>query len=249
MENQALFARMHDLQPGDPARRRIRDDLIVLNLPLSRRLARRHWSKVEPLEDMEQVAAIGLIKSVDDYDPRFEVPFVGYAVPKISGELWRYLRDYPGTVRVPRTLQELQTRLRSASEELAGDGQAAPGPRVLADRVEIEESAVVEALVADRMRFPRSLDSPAAGTEVPLREVIGRDDAAIEAVERRESVDALMCALPERERFVVQLCVMQEVSQRRIAEIVGVSQMQVSRLRTHALDRLRRLIGVPLDWR
>jgi RNA polymerase sigma-B factor len=221
-----------------PADDEARDTIITEHLGMARQLARRHYSVFEPLEDLEQVAAIGLVKAVDDYDQRRGVPFRAYAAAKIKGELWRYLRDGPGLVRIPRAIQELQGRLRRASEKLSTEGDAEPDSRTLADDVGIEEDKVIEAMCADGLRYPRSLNN-ARGRGAPAEETVGHDDEDIEALEVRESLRSLVNSLPPRERRVIELHVLLDLNQRQVAEIVGVSQMHVSRLCRSALHRLR----------
>jgi RNA polymerase sigma-B factor len=216
-----------------------RERLITNHLPLAHRLARQHWTRREPIEDLEQVAAVGLVKAVDGFDPDRAVPFIAYAIPKIRGELWRYLRDCTGSVRVPRPLQELQSRIRQAR----GDQNDA---HEIAALVGADESAVRDALSADDLRFPYSLEQPAGTDGRPLQEFVGSPDPDMTAIENRQTVTALLALLSERERRVVVLTVMSDLSQRQVAALVGVSQMHVSRLRAAGIGRLRQLSG--LAW-
>jgi RNA polymerase sigma-B factor len=234
-----LFTLMHTLPHGHMTRTKLRTSLVTEHLPLARQLARRHCSPIERLEDLEQVAVVGLIKAVDAYDPRRQVPFPGYAVPKILGEVWRHLRDSPGTIRVPRPVQELQGRLRSAQEELTSSDARAPSDESLALCLGVKRSRVTEALQADDMRFPLSLDQPIGAGTQPLHEVIGSSDSALETVEQRQSLISMMADLTDQQRRIVLLRVLYDMSQRQIGEIVGVSQMHVSRLLSEALRRLR----------
>jgi len=221
---------------------RSRDQLIIVHLPLAHRLARQQWSGIEPLEDLQQVASVGLVKAADAYDEQRAACFVSYAIPKINGELWRYLRDCLGTVRIPRPLQELQGRLRTMQQRSASPGES-PGVPDLAAWVEDEEKKVLEALAADRVRFPVSLQQPSGPNGTLLGDYIGTHDDDIDAVEKRHTAYALLGCLPEAERRVVQLTVMYELPQRTVAQRLGVSQMQVSRLRASGLRRLRQQAG------
>jgi RNA polymerase sigma-B factor len=218
-----------------------RDELVRRFLPMARKLALRYARGSEPLEDLEQVAALGLLKAVDRYDPGRGFAFTSFAVPTILGELRRHFRNFAWTAHVPRAVQERVMAVRRATDELTRAGERKPTVRRLAEHMGSTEEEVVEALgaVASTDRVP--LDAAAAGRDgelLTLAERLGRDEAGYELVEDRGTVASVMHILTQREREVLTLRFFSELSQTEIAERIGVSQMQVSRVLRAALARL-----------
>jgi RNA polymerase sigma-B factor len=233
-EERALFTR----RERDGA---ARDALVERFLPLARRLARAYDGGDER-EDLDQVAAIGLLKAIDRFDPSRGLAFSSSAVPTIAGELKRHLRDRAWSVRVPRAIQDLTLRLERVSVDLAGELGRAPTAAELAARADATIEQVSEALQAARARRAASLDEPShndLGGD-PVGWEIGVEDFGFAAVEDAEQVEQLMQVLTPRERLVLEMRFGQDHYQWQIAERLGVTQMQVSRLIRNAIAQLRR---------
>jgi RNA polymerase sigma-B factor len=216
-----------------------RDQLVELHLPLVRSLARRYAGRGEPLEDLVQVASIGLIKAIDRFDVDRGVELSTYAIPTIVGELKRHFRDTGWAVHVPRRLKELSLRLNQAVEELGTTLGRSPTIAELAAAVEADQEEVVEALDASRAYTAVSLSAP-ADDEGGLRlELIGEDEAGYETSEHRADLLPGLERLDERERRILHLRFSNGMTQSQIAKEVGISQMHVSRLIRRALETMR----------
>jgi RNA polymerase sigma-B factor len=237
MSDLELFARMR--VDGDLHAREL---LIERYLPLARRLARRYQHTDEPIEDLIQVAAIGLLKAVDRFDCSREVMFSSYAVPTILGELKRHFRDRTWSVRVPRDLQELALRVDQTVTRLSLGQRRSPSVGEIAQAVQVPEEQVLEALEAMGAYRASSLDAPRSTREEEtesVAEALGRNDQGFDRAEDRATLGPLMGRISERERTVLQLRFGDDLTQAEIGERIGVSQMQVSRLIRQALARLR----------
>lgn len=221
---------------------RARETLIRRYLPLARRLARRYQHTDEPLEDLVQVASIGLLKAIDRFDCAREVMFSSYAVPTILGELKRHFRDRTWSVRVPRDLQELALRVDQAVAKLSIGTRRSPSVGEIARLVEVSEEQVLDALEAMGAYRAGSLDAPRATREEETESVadsLGSNDSGFERAEERATLQPLLERVSERERTVLELRFGEDLTQAEIGERIGVSQMQVSRLIRQALTRLR----------
>ena len=240
-EARELFRRMADLSPEDPARMQIRDRLVRMHLPLVEHLARRFRNRGEPLDDLTQVATIGLIKSVDRFDPQRGVEFSTYATPTIIGEIKRHFRDKGWAVRVPRRLQELRLSLTAATSELSQRNGRSPTVAELATHLGLTEEEVLEGLESANAYSTLSLDVPESGDdESPaVADSLGSEDEALEGVEYRESLKPLLEQLPAREKRILLLRFFGNMTQSQIAEEIGISQMHVSRLLARTLTQLR----------
>jgi RNA polymerase sigma-B factor len=234
-----LFARMHaDVHP-DP---RIRELLIERYLPLARRLAHRYQHTDEPIEDLVQVASIGLLKAVDRFDCTRQVMFSSYAVPTILGELKRHFRDRTWSVRVPRDLQELALRVDQTVTRLSVGRRRSPSVGEIARTVGASEEQVLDALEAMGAYRASSLDAPRSTRDEEAESVVdafGAEDLGFDRAEERATLEPLMRRISERERTVLRLRFAEDLTQAEIGERIGVSQMQVSRLIRQALTRLR----------
>jgi RNA polymerase sigma-B factor len=234
---------MASLPEGDPERRRIRDHLVELHLPVVEHLGRRFQHRGEPLDDLIQVATIGLIKSLDRFDPERGVEFSTYAPPTILGEIKRHFRDKSWAVRVPRQLQEMRLALTSATADLAQTLGRSPTVAELAHHLGAPEEEVLEGLEAANAYSTISLDAPSGDSgeeESPtLADTLGGDDLSLEGVEDRESLRPLLAELPARERRILVLRFFGNLTQSQIAEEIGISQMHVSRLLARTLAQLR----------
>jgi RNA polymerase sigma-B factor len=245
---QALLTLLADLPPDSPDRTRVRARLIELYLPLAEYLARRFRNRGEPLDDLTQVAGMGLIKSVDGFDPTRGAAFTSYAIPMIVGELKRHFRDKGWDVRVPRRLQELRLELGKISGDLAQELGRSPTVADLAGRVGVSEEEVIEGLESGHAYRALSINVPVSGDEggAELGDLLGDVDRALEAVDYRESLRPVIARLPEREQRIIAMRFFGNLTQTQIAQRLGISQMHVSRLLTHALTFLRGELVEPL---
>jgi RNA polymerase sigma-B factor len=213
-------------------------------MPLARKLARRYYSGGEPLDDLVQVANLGLVKAIDRFDDTRGVSFSSYAVPTITGELRRYFRDNVWSLHVPRGMQERALAVKRVSRKFAEDTGRTPTVAELASRLELDEQGVIDGLKAHEAFDTLSLDAPASADEESEArsriETIGATDPGFELAEDRLTVDAVLKRLPLKERLVLQMRYIEDRTQSEIAARIGVSQMQVSRTLSRTLDRLQR---------
>ena len=232
------------LNPHEPRREALRQRAIEHSLPLAERLARRFHGMGESPADLNQVAALGLMKAIDGFDPEYGTDFGGYATPTIVGELKRYFRDKGWGVHVPRRLQELRIEINRVRDTLGQQLGRSPTPRDVAEHLGVGEDHVLEALVASSAYRPVSLFAPLGGDDDAgtLADVLGDDDRAIDGVEFRHAVRPLIARLPERERRILSLRFYGNRTQAQIADDLGISQMHVSRLLSRTLDGLRRAL-------
>jgi RNA polymerase sigma-B factor len=242
-----LFERLAALPPDDPERARLRATLVELHLPLVEYLARRFRNRGEWLDDLTQVATIGLIKSIDRFDLERGVEFSTYATPTIVGEIKRHFRDKGWAVRVPRRLQELKLSLTKAIGELAQREGRAPTVSELAAHLQMTEEEVLEGLESANAYSTVSLDAPDSGDEdaPAVADSLGMIDEALEGVEYRESLKPLLERLPPREKKILLLRFFGNLTQSQIAAELGISQMHVSRLLARTLAQLRE--GLTVD--
>lgn len=236
-----LFAQFTSLNEDDPERDRLRDELVEQHLPLVEYLARRFRNRGEPLDDLVQVATIGLIKSVDRFDMERGVEFSTYATPTIVGEIKRHFRDKGWAIRVPRRLQELKLNLTKATSELSQRNGRAPTVSELAAHLEMSEEDILEGLESANAYSAVSLDAPDSGDDdsPAVADSLGVMDEALEGVEYRESLKPLLEELPAREKRILMLRFFGGMTQSQIAEELGISQMHVSRLLARTLAQLR----------
>ncbi|MBD0707432.1 RNA polymerase sigma factor SigF [Streptomyces sp. CBMA291] len=236
----ALFVTLRELPEGSPEKAELRNRLVRMHLPLVEHLARRFRNRGEPLDDLTQVATIGLIKSVDRFDPERGVEFSTYATPTVVGEIKRHFRDKGWAVRVPRRLQELRLSLTTATAELSQQHGRSPTVHELAERLGISEEEVLEGLESANAYSTLSLDVPDTDDESPaVADTLGAEDEALEGVEYRESLKPLLEDLPPREKRILLLRFFGNMTQSQIAQEVGISQMHVSRLLARTLAQLR----------
>lgn len=222
-----------------------REALIEEHLPLARSLARRYRRGNESLDDLVQVASVGLIKAVDRFDPSLGHSFSTFAQPTIVGELLRHFRDTGWGVHVARGTQELALKVRTAAQRHEAETGTAPTPRQLAEQIGADLEAVVEALGALANRTALSLATPAGSDhtegETTLADTLGTADSGYDDAEARAVLDPAMRHLPPRERKILWMRFVADMTQSEIATQIGVSQMQISRLLRQSLDRLTEL--------
>lgn len=229
----------------DPA---VRDALIEAHIGLAEYLARRFGNRGEPLDDLVQVASIGLVKAVDRFDPERAVEFSTYATHTIVGELKRHFRDKGWAVRAPRRMQELYLRIgkivSTASQELG----RSPTVAEIAKEAEVTEEEVLEALEAGQAYRFASLDSSGGGDDGDgdgMSAQLGQDEPGLADAERRATMDPLLATLPEREQTILRLRFYDDLTQSEIADRLGISQMHVSRLLSRSLAKLRHQADLP----
>jgi RNA polymerase sigma-B factor len=224
------------------AGRRARDRLIESHLPLARRLALRYRRSPEPIDDLVQVASLGLVKAAERWDPDRGVPFSSFAAPTILGELRRYFRDSTWHVRPPRPVQELGLAIDAARESLTAANGREPTAADLAARLGRPQEDIVDAFRAADARRPRSLDAPVQDTaDEPSKtagDLLGYVDGEFERVEARATFEGVTAILDERAREILRLRFEADLIQAEIAERVGCSQMHVSRILRTSLERL-----------
>jgi len=238
----ALLSLLADL-PAGADRDRVRARLIELYIPLAEYLARRFRNRGEQFDDLVQVANLGLIKSVDGYDPSRGAAFTSYAIPMIVGELKRHFRDKGWDVRVPRRLQELRLEISKVSGDLAQDLGRSPTVADLAARLNVSEEEIIEGLDCGQAYRALSLDAPAGDSAEPgttgLGDLLGGEDPDLANVENREALRPILAKLPEREQKIIAMRFHGNLTQSQIAAELGISQMHVSRLLAGALRTLR----------
>jgi len=234
-----LFARW---QQGHDTR--ARDQLAEQFLPLAKSLARRYRRSSEPLEDLVQVASLGLIKAIDRFDPSRGLAFSSFAVPTILGELKRYFRDSGWAVHVPRGAQERSRKIEEASRVLTGGTGRPPTVTELSQFLELSQEEVLEGLEAGQAYSTVSLDAPRPadddGGETYV-DTIGGEDHRLAIADELVSTEMAISRLDTRDRRILYLRFVEDLTQTEIAEQIGVSQMQVSRLLRRSLTRLREL--------
>ena len=235
LEDRRLFA-LRD--GGDSA---ARDALIERFLPLARALARRYEHSPEPIEDLVQIASLALVKAIDRFDASQGTAFSSFAVPTIVGELKRHFRDRSWTVRPPRALQELTLRVGRAVTRLSAELDRAPTVRELAVDLGSDEEQILEALQARDGRSAVSLQTPRGGEDddQTLQDTLGCGDDGFRLAESRVLLAGLSASLPSRSREVLRLRFEQDLTQAQIGKLMGVSQMQVSRIIRGALAQMR----------
>ncbi|MFF5857607.1 RNA polymerase sigma factor SigF [Streptomyces sp. NPDC012751] len=238
-----FFDQLAVLEEGTPEYSYARNTLIEMNMSLVRFAAGRFRSRgPEEMEDIVQVGMIGLIKAIDRFDLSREAEFTSFAIPYIVGEIKRFFRDTTWAVHVPRRLQEARVQLARATEELRSRLGRAPTVKELSELMSLPEDEVREARLAANGYNSSSLDA-AIGTsedgESALQDFIGAEDTALELVEDFHALAPLIAELDERDRRIIHMRFVEELTQAQIGEHLGVSQMHVSRLLSRTLARLR----------
>jgi RNA polymerase sigma-B factor len=230
-----LFARL----PDETAR----EELVRMFLPLAEYFARRFDRRGEPLDDLIQVASVGLLNAIDRFDTGRDVQFSTFAAVTIIGELKRHFRDKGWAIRVPRRLQEVGLRVNAVLPELSQELGRSPTVDEIAARCEVSPEEILDAMEAVQAYSTTSLDSPVGEEGAAPIEVLGGDDPSLEILEGWASVAPAVKELPERERRVLYLRFFRGLTQSEIATEVGVSQMHVSRILSQTLASLREAVG------
>jgi RNA polymerase sigma-B factor len=242
-----LQHRYAQLAPGDPDRARVREQLISGYLPVAEHIARRFTGRGEPLEDLIQVATVGLIHAVDRFEPARGSDFFSFAVPTITGEVRRYFRDHGWSTRVPRRLKDLHLAIRGTQTELSQRLGRAPRPSEIAEQLGLPVAEVIEGLQAGEAYRSCSLDEMLGSGEgkATLGEFIGGLDSELTLIDDRETLRPLLAELAPREQTILVLRFFRQLTQTQIAEQVGISQMHVSRVLRQILASLQERMASP----
>ena len=240
-----LLERYASLPAGDPERESLRVQLVTGYLPVAQHIARRFAHRGEPLDDLVQVATVGLINAVDRFQPDRGSDFFSFAVPTISGEVRRHFRDQAWSMRVPRRLKDLHVSINAVVSELSQQLGRAPRPTEIAAQLDIPVSDVLEGLQASQAYRSSSLDEMLTSEQgsSTLGDLLGSADAELERVDFRTALEPVLAELAPRERTILMLRFFANMTQTQIADEVGISQMHVSRLLTQTLSRLRMRLG------
>jgi RNA polymerase sigma-B factor len=228
-------------------RAEIEDQLIRLNMAVAVDATRRFRGRGIATEDLEQVAYVGLVKAVKGFDPDRGHDFLSFAIPTIRGEVRRHFRDLGWAVRPPRSIQEAQTKIIACEGELYQQLGRAPRPSEIAEHLDIDRELVVEALGASGCFAPASLDAPShEGEEDPISRRLGYSDEGFDLAEARAVLAPVLAKLSRREQLIVEMRFFRGCTQAQIGEAIGVTQMQVSRLLTRLMARMREELQVEL---
>ena len=238
---EALLGELDGLSQEDPRREEIRTELVRMHMPIVRGIARRYAQYDEPVEDVQQAAMLGLVKAINRYDTERGERFLAYAGPTMTGEVKRHFRDRTWLLRMPRRLQELRLAMREARRDFFRDHNRPPTVPEIAEILDISEEEAIEVIGAFDAYRPMSLDIPVgdeddAGT---FGELIGAPDSAIEDAVDHIAVRPLLDQLPERERMIILYRFYGNKTQTEIADLMGLSQMHVSRLISRTLAQLQ----------
>ncbi|WP_055484558.1 SigB/SigF/SigG family RNA polymerase sigma factor [Streptomyces sp. WMMB 322] len=247
----ADFSRIVALPEG-PEKVRLKQQVVEAWMPMAERLAQRFRNRGESLEDLQQVASLGLVKAVDRYDPDRGCAFESFAIPTIVGELKRHFRDHTWGLHVPRRVQELRNRVRTSRRELSLEaGDRSPTVAQIAEHARMSEEDVLVGLEALESYSALSLDAELPGSDdgYTLADTLGRAEPGFDRVVFREAVKPRLKRLPERERRILYMRFFCDMTQTKIADQLGVSQMHVSRLLSRTCRRLREEVDADLEPR
>src|SRR3954467_57877 len=234
-----LLRELHSTD-DDRERASLRAEVVVLNMGVARAIAHRYRQRGLAEDDLVQAAYVGLVKAVNGFDPSHERDFLSYAVPTVTGEVKRYFRDFGWAVRPPRRVQELQGSIARLSSELTQKLGRSPRPSEVAEELGIDVEAVIEALAADGALTPASLDVPVGEDgAATLGDLMPEDDLDFASAEARVVLGPAVRKLAPRDRRILELRFFQGWTQEQIAQDIGVTQMQVSRLLSRILKDLR----------
>jgi RNA polymerase sigma-B factor len=245
-ERTRLLLRERALCDSPAEREALEDRVIRENMPLAAQLAARYRQRGVPTEDLEQVAYLALVKAAQRYEYAEDRDFVSYAVPTIRGELRRYFRDFGWTIRPTRTIQEAQRRIADAEGELAQTLGRSPRPSEIARHLDLDIDIVTEALAANGCFQPFSLEAAVTGEGRPIAEALGDDDDGFRSTEARVMLQPVLEHLTEQEKVMLEMRFFKGATQAEIGEVLGITQMQVSRLLSKLMIRLRdQLMSAP----
>jgi RNA polymerase sigma-B factor len=239
---QDMFHHLTTLDEGTTAHQRHRDRIIERCMPMADHVALHFDRRGEVLDDLIQVARVGLMNAVRRFDPTMGSPFIAFAIPTMMGEVRRHFRDHAWTMHVPRRIRDMHVQISRATTDLTQQLGHAPTPTELATYLGADREVVVECLVSAEAYNLRSLDAPIGdegGRPRMVADVVGQNDERLEHVTNREALRPLLAALPQRDRDVLEMRFFESMTQSQIAEKIGTSQMQVSRILSRILGQLR----------
>jgi RNA polymerase sigma-B factor len=241
-----LLTTLSALPRTHPSRQAMRERAIEAWLPLAYHLARRYADRSEPVDDLRQIAALGLIKAIDRFDPAVGNNFVAFAAPTITGEIKRYFRDHSWHVHVRRGVKDHIFDVRQAAELLQQRLHRSPSTAEIAEHLNLSETEVAEAMCAWQAYRPASLErlGDPRDDDLSFSDVLGADEPGYDLVEHRPALAAALAGLDARSREVIRLRYFCDLTQQQIAEHVGVSQMQISRILTKVITDLRSALTV-----
>jgi RNA polymerase sigma-B factor len=234
-----LFAELSTLPPGSPRHQQVRNALVEIHLPLVRYLANRFTGRGEPTDDLLQIGTIGLLQAIDRFEVERGLEFSTFATPNILGEIKRHFRDRGWMVRVPRRLQELQAEVNAGIGDLTQRLGRAPTVAELAGHLRVSPELVLEATESARAYSAVPIDVPHTGTGRTIADSLVDPDTTLEHVELRHALRPVLAELTERERQALLLRFVENKTQSEIAEVLGISQVHVSRLLAKTLADLR----------
>jgi len=237
-----LLEQLATFAEGDPRREAVRDRLVGRCIPLADNIARKFNGRGEPLDDLTQVARIGLLKALDRFDPTHGSPFLSFAVPTIMGEVRRHFRDHTWAMRVPRATKEIHQRIGPAIDVLTQRLGRSPRAKEIAAELDADPAEVTQALIAGHAYQPTSIDATTTAdgeNNNPLLNRLGAPEARFDQVEEFLTIGPLIAELPERERLILTMRFFESMTQTQIAQKLGMSQMHVSRILSKTLAQLR----------
>ncbi|MET9486098.1 RNA polymerase sigma factor SigF [Nocardia sp. NPDC006630] len=244
------FEKLAALTAGDPQHATMREQIIEACLPLAEHIARRFTGRGEQFDDLHQIARLGLVQAVDRFDVSYGSTFLSFAIPTIMGEVRRHFRDHTWAVRVPRRAKELQQQLGPVTETLSHRLGRMPTAREIAAELDVELGEVTQAMVARNAYQASSLDTPRGDDDsgpAAIADTLGAEEPSYRLLEDAMAVRPLLAALPARERQILIWRFFDNRTQAQIAERLGVSQMQVSRILTKTLSTLREQALGPVE--
>jgi RNA polymerase sigma-B factor len=245
-----LFNELADLSRSEEYRRQVRDQLVSGYMNVAAHIAHRFTQRGQPLEDLTQVAALGLINAVDRFDPERGKDFLSFAVPTITGEVRRYFRDHGWAMRVPRRLQELRSSINTAVTQLGQELSRAPTATELAAHLGVDVEEIYEGYQVGAAYRTSSLDELSSNDEnakATVDETVGVEDERLSNVEDRTYLSPAMAQLTDRERRIVWMRFFDHMTQTQIASQMNLSQMHVSRLLSRSLAKLREILATEND--
>lgn len=234
-----LFQELNSAATGVERHRQVRDELVALHLPLVRYLARKFAGRGEPADDLVQIGTIGLLQAIDRFEPERGLEFSTFATPNIAGEIKRHFRDRGWMVRVPRRLQEMQAELAAGVNDLSQRLGRSPTVAELAAHLGVTEEEVIEGTESARAYSAIPLDVPTGSNGMSIADSLVDSDTTLDHIEIRHALRPVLAELPDRERRALLMRFVENRTQSQIAEVLGISQVHVSRLLTKTLAALR----------
>ncbi len=227
----------------NPEDQEIQEKIVLTYQKLVKSLARKYAKNETIYEDLEQVGMLGLLAAIRRYDPDVGRSFESFAIPTIIGEIKRFIRDKTWSVHVPRRIKELGPKIKKATEALTTDNQKSPSIKEIAEYIEVTEEEVLETMEMSQsynaLSVDRKIEADADGSEVSILDLVGNQESGYEDVDRQLLLEKIMPILNEREQEILRYTYFENKSQKETGELLGISQMHVSRIQRHALKKLR----------